>query len=122
MILMSVDLPAPLSPNSPSTSPFPRCRLTSRSAVTGPKRLAMCSTTRTSSGGTAAPLSHAPDVHVDDHRDQDRDAEDEVQVVRVDALERQSVAQDAEEERAEQRADRGALAAGQQRPADDRGR
>src|SRR5690349_23841124 len=93
MILISVDLPAPLSPKRPSTSPLPRCRLTSRSAVTGPKRLAMCSTTSTSSGGTAAPLSHAPDVDVDDHRDQDRDAEDEVQVVRVDAFQRQSVAQ-----------------------------
>src|SRR5436305_8325173 len=58
MILISVDLPAPLSPSSPSTSPLRRCTLTSRSAVTGPKRLAMCSTRSTSSGadagGTAA--------------------------------------------------------------------
>src|SRR4051812_24003474 len=104
MILISVDLPAPLSPSSPSTSPFLRCRLTSRSAVTGPNRLATFSTRRTSSD--TAPPPDPADPHVDHHRDQDRDAEDEVQVVGVDALERQAVAQDAEEQRAEQRADR----------------
>src|SRR3954465_8378981 len=98
MIFMRVDLPAPLSPSRPSTSPLPRCRLMSRSAVTGPKRLETCSTARTSSAGTAAPLSHASDVHVDDHRNQDRDAQDEVQVVRVDALEYQAVTEDAQEE------------------------
>ena len=48
-ILISVDLPAPLSPSRPSTSPLRRCRLTSRSATVGPKRLAMCSTRSTSS-------------------------------------------------------------------------
>src|SRR3954467_15009952 len=106
IVLMSVDLPAPLSPSSPRTSPLRRWRLMSRSAVTGPKRLATCSTRRTSSSarassavtirssGTAAPLPHAPDVDVDDHGDEDRDAEDEVEVVGVDALKRQAVAQD----------------------------
>ena len=59
MILISVDLPAPLSPSRPSTSPLRRCRLTSRSAVTGPKRLATCSTRRTSS---AARRSSSPAV------------------------------------------------------------
>src|SRR3954469_17588006 len=104
MIFMSVDLPAPLSPRRPSTSPLRRCRLMSRSAVTGPKRLETCSTRSTSSSaraasavtirssGTAAPLSHPADVDVDDHRDEDRDAQDEVEVVGVDALERQAVA------------------------------
>src|SRR4051794_18199918 len=132
MILISVDFPAPLSPSSPSTSPLRRCRLMSRRAVTGPKRLATCSTRRTSSearassagttrsSSTAAPLSHASDVDVDDHRAEDRPAEDEVQVVGVDALERQAVAQDPEEQRADQRPDRRALAAGEQRAADHR--
>src|SRR5256885_11654861 len=55
MILISVDLPAPLSPSRPSTSPLRTCRLTSRSAVTGPKRLAMCSTRRTSSDADIGP-------------------------------------------------------------------
>src|SRR3954470_22809327 len=107
MVLMSVDLPAPLSPSRPSTSPLPRCRLMLRSAVTGPKRLATPSTRRTSSD--AAATAHPPHVGVDDHRRQDGDAQDEVQVVGVDALERQAVAQDAQEQRAEQRADRRAL-------------
>src|SRR5215212_143146 len=111
MVLISVDLPAPLSPSRPSTSPLPRRRLTSRSAVTGPKRLEMCSTRRTSSD--TAPPPYPADVDVDDHRDEDRHAEDEVEVVGVDALEHQSVAQYAEEERAEQGADRGPLAARQ---------
>src|SRR3954447_18212211 len=88
MILIRVDLPAPLSPRRPSTSPLRRCRLTSRRAVTGPKRLETFSTRRTSSD--TAPPSHPADVDVDDHRDQDRDAEDEVEVVGVDALERQA--------------------------------
>src|SRR5689334_10517325 len=115
-ILISVDLPAPLSPSRPSTSPLPRCRLMSCSAVTGPKRLATFSTRRTSSD--TAPPPHAADVHVDDHRDEDRHAEDEVEVVRVDALEHQAVAQDAEEQRAEQRAERRPLTAREQRPSD----
>src|SRR3954470_24905745 len=93
MIFISVDFPAPLSPSSPSTSPLRRCRLMSRNAVTGPKRLETFSTRRTSCSTTAAPLPHASDVDVDDHRDENRHAEDEVQVVRVDALERQAVAQ-----------------------------
>src|SRR3954462_5347662 len=120
MILISVDLPAPLSPSSPSTSPFLRCMLTSRSAVTGPKRLATFSTRRTSSD--TAPPSHPADIHVDDHRDQDPHAEDEVQIVRVDALQGQAVAEDAEEQRAEQGADRRPLPSGQQRAADHRRR
>src|SRR6202035_2090720 len=113
MILISVDLPAPLSPSSPSTSPFRRCRLTSRSAITGPKLLVMCSTRRTSSGAVAGatmcspgtarsakarPPARAPHVHVDAHREQDREAEVEVEVVGVDALQREAVLERAQEE------------------------
>src|ERR1700727_2754551 len=101
MVLIRVDLPAPLSPSRPSTSPLRRCRLMSRSAVTGPKRLLRCSTRSTSSladvgwttsgslptaSGTVVPPSYALDVDVDGHRDDDREAEIEQQVVRVDAL------------------------------------
>src|SRR4051794_12507844 len=120
MILISVDLPAPLSPSSPSTSPLPRRRFTSRSAVTGPKRLPTFSTRRTSSD--TAPPPYTPDIDVDDHRGDDRDPEDEVEVVGVDALERQAVAQDAEEQRPEHRADRRPPAAREQRAADPRRR
>src|SRR5437588_13020777 len=112
MILMSVDLPAPLSPSSPRISPCFRCRLTSRSAVTGPKRLAMCSTRRTSSGADSGPTTagavvaasakpgmssaRTRDEHVRRHRDDDRQAAVEEQVVGVDALQDQSVLEDAE--------------------------
>src|ERR1700736_6151775 len=104
MILIKVDLPAPLSPSSPSTSPFFRCRLTSRRAVTGPKRFAMCSTRRTSSGAelggtissgggawsaTALPPAHASDVYVRRHRHDHRETGVEEQVVRVDPLQDQ---------------------------------
>src|SRR5271155_5181824 len=110
MILIRVDLPAPLSPSRPSTSPLRRCRFTSRSAVTGPNRLAMCSTRSTSSGddsgptgwkpeelapapsaggvgGTSAtmPSPHALDVYVRRHRHDDREAQVEQQVVGVHA-------------------------------------
>src|SRR5438128_775321 len=113
MILMRVDLPAPLSPSSPSTSPLRTCRLTSLSAVTGPKRLAMCSTRSTSSGADWGPTTagagvaasanprmssaRAADEHVCCHRDDDRKAAVEEQVVGVDALKDQPVLEDPEE-------------------------
>src|SRR3954464_13117002 len=92
MILISVDLPAPLSPSSPSTSPLPRCRSMFFSAVTGPKRFDTPSTRRTSSRicSDTAPPPHAAEVDVDHHRHQDRDAEDEVQVFAVYAPEDQA--------------------------------
>src|SRR5882757_7585494 len=115
MILISVDLPAPLSPSRPSTSPFFRCRLTSRSAVTGPKRLAMCSTRSTSSGaelgGTtgstedgfasataAVPPASATHVDVGGHRHDHGEAGVEQQVVGVDSLQDQAVLEDAQEQ------------------------
>src|SRR5437868_4690785 len=101
MILISVDLPAPLSPSRPSTSPLRRCRLMSRSAVVGPNDLVTCSTRSTSSsardgptifsGGisalaTARSGAHARHVRVEGHRDQDRQAEVQVEVVGAHAL------------------------------------
>src|SRR6185312_14217708 len=121
MILISVDLPAPLSPSSPSTSPFFRCRLMSRSAVTGPKRFATCSMRSTSSGAVAGstalacgvagsatarrPPADAPDVDVRRHRDDHGEAGVEEQVVGLHALQDQPVLEDPEEQRADQRAD-----------------
>src|ERR1700691_1127612 len=117
MILINVDLPAPLSPSRPSTSPFLRCRLTSRSAVTGPKRLAMCSTRRTSSGAevgpttscsmsgsatSAVPPARTSDEDIGGHRDDDREARVEQQVVGVDALQDQTILEDAQEQRADE--------------------
>src|SRR5947207_4472202 len=126
MILISVDLPAPLSPSRPSTSPLRRCRLTSRSAVTGPKRLAMCSTRRTSSdadvgptigcsvgaspgcadwsrsAATGLPPADAAHEHVCGHRHDHGEAGVEEQVVGLYPLEDQAVLEDAQEERADQ--------------------
>src|SRR4029077_6703710 len=101
-IFIRVDLPAPLSPSSPSTSPLPRWRLMSRSAVTGPNLLDTCSTRRTSprsspDSAIATALPHSTDVGVDAHRDQDGQPEDEVEVVGVDPLQNEAVAQDPEE-------------------------
>src|SRR5438105_7250986 len=133
MILIRVDLPAPLSPRSPSTSPLRRCRLMSRSAVIGPKRLATCSTRSTSSGadaGAAAgwtrgwsatralPPSRALDVHVHRHRHDDRKARVEQKVVGVDPLQDQAVLENPQEERSYQRADDRARPTRQQRAAD----
>src|SRR3954447_2500751 len=114
MILIRVDLPAPLSPSRPSTSPFFRCRLTSLSAVTGPKRLATCSTRSTSSGAESGPATvgagvaasatagmapaRARDEDVGGHRDHDRQAAVEEQVVGVDPLQDQAVLEDPEEQ------------------------
>src|SRR5215212_3559909 len=116
MIFISVDLPAPLSPSSPSTSPLRSCRLTSRSATTGPKRLVTCSTCRTTSpcSATSGPRSHPADVGVGGHRDDDRQAQVEAEVVGVDALDDQPVVEDAEQQRADQPADDGARPARQQ--------
>src|SRR3954451_16581952 len=119
MILISVDFPAPLSPRSPRTSPFLRCRLMSRSAVTGPNRFEMCSTRSTSSGEAAVgptalaagdealatagvPSAHTPDVDVGGHRDDHSEAGVEEQVVGLDALQDQAVLEDPEEQRTDQ--------------------
>src|SRR5437588_1659542 len=136
MIFIRVDLPAPLSPSNPSTSPFLKCRLTSLSAVTGPKRWGMCATRRTSSGADSGPTTagavvaasakpgmssaRTRDEHVRRHRDDDRQAAVEEQVVGVDALQDQSVLEDAEKERADERAHDGPGPSRQKRAADHR--
>ena len=66
-ILISVDLPAPLWPSSPSTSPAARSRLTSSTAWTPPKVLVMPRSSTSGRGGHVAPL---PAIgHVDPDRE-----------------------------------------------------
>src|SRR5437867_3053918 len=112
-VLISVDFPEPLSPSSPRTSPLFRRRLTSRSAVIGPKLFAMFSARRTSSAVPVAPsfaasvgdsdTYRAPssplDEHVQGHGDDDREARVEEEVVGVHALDDEAVVEDAEEHR-----------------------
>src|SRR6202012_885326 len=136
-ILISVDLPAPLSPSSPSTSPLRRCRLMSRSALIGPKLFLTCSIRSTSSSAdwgptirswgmdtsaTARPRSDPGDIGVERHRDQDGETEIEVEVVRADALEVQAVLEDPEEDGADERSDHGARSALQEGAPDHGGR
>src|SRR5271166_4231454 len=112
MILITVDLPAPLSPSSPRTSPLRRCRLMSRSAEIGPNCLATCSTRSTSSGaswspsirspakawsGTAGPQTQTAHQDVERHRDDDRDPDVQVLVVGAHTSDHESVLENAEE-------------------------
>src|SRR5438270_13145541 len=112
MILTSVDLPAPLSPSRPRTSPLRRCRLMSRSAVIGPNRLATCSIRSTSSSAvvgptirspasvwsaTARPQAYPPHQHIQRHGENDRDPQPQVHIGGGDALEVEAVLENAEE-------------------------
>src|SRR5215469_6700348 len=116
-ILSKVDLPAPLSPMSPSTSPRASRMFTSVKAVTAPKFLAMCSQRRTSPprvassawpdgvGAVMSALSPFPqprELDVCHHGDQDRCAEDDEQRIGAHADEREPVEQDAQHYRAEE--------------------
>src|SRR5579875_2161426 len=133
---MRVDFPAPLSPSRPRTSPLRRWMLMFRSAIVGPNRLATFSTRMTSSSvgvsvsmtrvfgmsepsAKTGPRSDAGDVDVDRHRDEDREADVEELVVRAHALEDEPVVDDAQEQRADERADDRSVAADEQRAADD---
>src|SRR5215469_17633001 len=133
-ILSKVDLPAPLSPMSPSTSPRFRCMFTSVSAVTAPYLLEMCSQRRTSPPGSRIPaspgvlavmsaLSPFPqlrELNVRHHGDEDRRAEDNEKRIGAHADEREPVEQDAEHHRPEEGADDRSHAAQHRRAADHR--
>src|SRR5436305_12753028 len=108
----------------------------SRTAVIGPKLLATCSTRSTSSGADVGPTtisvaagasatartrSHPRDVRVERHRDQDREAQVEQEVVGADALDVQPFLENPQEDRADEGSHDGARSTLQQGPADDRG-
>src|SRR5581483_6473157 len=123
-ILISVDLPAPLSPSRQTISPALTVRLTSFSATTVPKYF---DTERASMSGTALDAMASILVHVaagvviDEHGDEQHQAEDRLVPVVVDAGEEEALPDDAKGERADRRADDRAGAAGERRAADDRG-
>src|SRR5919201_6664815 len=136
MILMRVDLPAPLSPSTQVTSPACTVRLMSSSATIGPNDLPMPSiwtsgsplcSARSACSRIVSVIGSPPrrcvvlDVQVDHHREQEHRAEERVEPVRVEAGEHDALGGHAEDERADRGADRRAVAAGQQRPADDGG-
>src|ERR671921_1763561 len=144
MILMRVDLPAPLSPSTQVTSPALTVRLMPDRATMGPKDLptsvisisgwprcragsacsarvsvmvCLRSTCRRSAPGGGVVL----DVEVDQHREQQHRAEEGVEPVRVEPGEHDALGGHAEDERADRSADHAAVAAGQEAAADDRG-
>src|ERR1700749_2473200 len=133
-ILSRVDLPAPLSPMSPSTSPRFRRRFTSVSAVTAPYRLEMWSQRRTSPPGftssacpgvlavmsALSPFPQLRELNVRHHGDEDRRAEDDEKRIGAHADEREPVEQDAKHHRAEEGANDRSHAAQHRRAADHR--
>src|ERR1700712_4777869 len=124
---MSVLLPAPLSPSRQCTSPRTRRSVTSDSAMTGPKYLLTFSSCRISSDMRASCVSapaqrDAPaDEVVEQHGNQQHAAEEDAVPVVVDARVADADLHDAEDQRAERRADDRAVAAREQAAADDRG-
>src|SRR5262249_18114356 len=121
-ILMSVDLPAPLSPSRQWTSPTCTVKFTSCSATTVPKDF---DTPLSSMIGCMAGLPllgrAAAHIVVEEHGQEHHQAEEDLEQVGVDAGVEDADLHGAVDEGAEQRADRRAVAAGQQRPADDYG-
>ena len=129
MHLISVDLPAPLSPSSASTSPWWTSRSTSSRASTAPKRLVA---PRTASAGVPRRRDHvtgrlqhaepllepaAHDVGLDGEHDDDAD-DDRLQE-RVDVEQVHAVADHADHQRADQRVGDVAPAAEEAGAADD---
>src|SRR6188472_3642752 len=102
---MSVVLPAPLSPTRPTTSPGMMSRLTSLTAVSPPNRLTRL---RTDSIGSMSASLRSADDHVprlvDEHREDDHDADDDELPERVDAQQDEAGDQDGDDERPDDRA------------------
>src|SRR5262245_51665794 len=110
--LMRVDLPAPLSPASATTSPACSSIDTLSSACTPPKRL---ETLRTESSGAASVIlpssGEAPLALVDQHGDDDHDADGDELPERLDVDEDESVLDKRDDEGARHGAANGAGAA-----------
>src|SRR5689334_1707167 len=122
-ILISVDLPAPLSPSRQWTSPRRSWRLTSWRAATVPKTLLTPSSSRRCSAGAMSPRSRDAAAHVvvEQHGDEQHQAQEHAEPVRIDVGVGDADLHDAEDQRAEAGADHRAVAAGEQAPADHRG-
>src|ERR671915_776395 len=137
MILMRVDLPAPLSPSTQVTSPAFTVRLTPSRARIAPYAFPTPSIStsvvptfrvRSACSMIVSVMTSAPpvegvvlDVEVQDDREQQHRAEEELEPVRVPAGEHDALGGHAEDERADRGADRRAVAAGEQAAADHRG-
>src|SRR5690242_8765011 len=137
MILMRVDLPAPLSPSTQATSPARTVRLMPSRATIGPKALptsvistrgsplcrllSACSLIVSVMTGSPPGARVVLDVQVDQHREQQHRPEEGVEPVRVEAREDDALGGHAEDERADRGTCHRAVTAGEQAAADDRG-
>src|SRR5690242_20466761 len=120
--LIRVDLPAPLSPASASTSPGKRSKDTRSSAATPPKCF---DSSRADRIGCRSFIAHALGqpllALVDHHRDDDDDADRDELPERLDIDEHQAELDHRDDQRADHRADDGAGAAEQAGAADHHG-
>src|SRR4051812_47195003 len=136
MILMRVDLPAPLSPSTQATSPARTVRLIPSSATMGPKALptSVISTSGSplcrvgSACSSMVSVMTSPpggrvvaDVEVHADGEKEHHAEEGEEPVRVEPGVDDALHGHAEDERADRGTDRGAVAAGEQAAAHDRG-
>src|SRR6185312_12236063 len=136
MILMRVDLPAPLSPSTQATSPARTVRLMPSSATMGPKALpTSCISTSASPlcrvgsacSSMVSVMSSPPgrrvvaDVEVHTDGEQEHHAQEGEEPVRVEPGVDDALLGHAEDERADGRADGRPVATGEQTAADDRG-
>src|SRR6267143_3147372 len=128
-ILISVDLPAPLSPSTQVTSPAWTSIEMSRNAITLPKYLLTWRTSRSATPffdsliSPSPPRARGTPSHdgVDPDRDKQDHAEERVVPVGVPVGKDDSDLSEADDQRAERGSDRGTVTARQETPAHDRG-
>src|SRR5271170_4780718 len=121
--LMMVDLPAPLSPASATTSPGWTSNDTAFSAWTAPKAFETFRTDKIGSASLNGSPSHQATLSlVDEHRDDDDNADGDELPERLDIDEDQTILDDRNDERAGDRASDCARAAEQARASNDHGR
>src|SRR5690606_9044988 len=121
MVLMKVDLPAPLSPKRQWHSPGMTETETPLRAMTGPKLLVMSISSIRGVFMLALPGDQATDIGVQHHGQQQDDAEEDPEQRAFNAGEEQPLLHHAKDQRTQRRADDRAIAAGEQRPADHHG-
>src|SRR5690606_24454701 len=120
MVLMKVDLPAPLSPSRQWHSPGNTDSETPASAMTEPKCFSMSMSSISGvSAISALPRDQAADIGVENDGEQQDDAKENAEKRAFHASEEQALLDDAEDQRTERGTDDRAVAAGQQRAAND---
>src|SRR6476660_2666866 len=121
MVLINVDLPAPLSPSRQCTSPSLTATLTPERAMIIPKCFSMFLSSRTGVVMSAFPGDDAANVGVEDDGNEQDEPEEHAEQRTLDTREEETLLNDAKDDRAERCAKHGAVAAGQEGSANDDG-